>query len=293
MHVVILVNPSSGAGRGRAASLLIEAGLREAGYGTRRVEGLDDPARLDEALRGGLALVVAGGDGTVRAAAAPAMRAGVPLYHFPCGTVNLFGRTFGMDRSVATLLGALRRREVRPVDAGEVNGETFLLMVSIGYDAGVVHRVTSGRGEAISRASYLWPMLREMLAWRPPWLAVTVDGTRVDGGEPGMVVVANSRHYMWGFNPAARADMTDGLLDVVFFPTSSKAQLLRWMARCLVRRHLAHPRLVYRRGTRVAIACPHPQRVQMDGDPAPGRRPLAELAIAVRPGALRVLVPAH
>ena len=237
--------------------------------------------------------MVVGGDGAVRSAADAAIGNRTPLYHVPFGTVNLFAREFAMSGRPQRLLGALRDYRVRWVDAALAGGRRFLLMASVGFDAQVVHDLARGRGASISRLSYLGPMARQMRRWRPPKLAVTVDGAPLDLAEPGMVVVANCRRYMWGLNPAARADMTDGKLDVVYLPVRGKADLLGWMGRCLRGRHLADPRLVHCLGSSVRIDCDEAQSVQLDGDPSPDAAggEAGALEIEVQPGVLPVLLP--
>ncbi len=300
MKILVLYNPIAGAGRSAATAQTIAEAVDRAGLQTvlvqTRVDAADD--WLDEPLTEAGALVVVGGDGAVRLAAEPAIRTGTPLYHFPSGTENLFSREFGMDRRVETLLQSLERNESRLIDVGVVNGRTFLLMVSVGYDAEVVHDLASRRGSSISHWSYLGPIVRQLRAWRPSPLEVTVDGERIDLGRQGMVVVANSRQYAGRLDPAQRAVMSDGWLDVLFFPIASKAQLVSWLIKCRLRRHFADQRLIYRRGRAIEILCDQPQRYQLDGDPPStadnplGSEPaIRQLQISLRPGVLRVLTP--
>ena len=251
--------------------------------------------RGDDWLAGRLedagALLVAGGDGAVQSAAAAAIRTRTPLYQLPYGTENLFAREFGMDRQPTTLLRALRRREVRWVDAADVNGRRFLLMASVGYDAEVVSDLTARRRRSISHWTYLGPMLRQLLLWRPPRLSIAVDGRTLDlRTGRGQVIVANCRQYMWRLDPARRADMSDGLLDVVYMPTRTAADVVAWSIRCSRGTHLAHPSLVYETGRSVRIACDPPRRIQIDGDPIVGGE-TAEFRVTVEPGVLPVLVP--
>ena len=300
MKILVLYNPVAGTGKSAATAQTIAEAVDRAGLQTVLVQTRVDAAEdwLDEPLTEAGALVVVGGDGAVRLAAEPAIRTETPLYHFPSGTENLFSREFRMDRRVETLLQALERNEPRLVDVGVVNGRTFLLMVSVGFDAEVVHDLASHRGSSISHWSYLGPIVRQLRAWRPSLLEVTVDGERIDRGRPGMVIVANSRQYAARLDPAQRAEMSDGLLDVLFFPIASKAQLLSWLVKCRLRRHLADQRLIYRRGRTIEIVCDRRQRYQLDGDPppvadnpVPGETTMRQLQISLRPGVLRVLTP--
>jgi len=257
-------------------------------------------------------LVVAGGDGAMRMAAPAACRCGTAVYHLPFGTENLFAREFGMDRNPRTLLDAIQRWRIRSVDVGVANGRWFLLMASVGFDAEVVHTLAQSRGQSISHLTYVRPILASMRAWQPPVLDVEVDGVRVVSAMPGMVVIANSRQYGWRIDPAARADMSDGLLDVLFMPAGSMINVLAWAARCRLRRQYRHRRLTQVRGRHVIVRSDRAQHFQLDGDP-PGvvhellpegldaaalaahqptedqsGRPL-ELCVNICPGLLRVL----
>ena len=292
--VLILFNPISGGGRaGHAAGRLVGE-LRAAGHDTIAVPTRREPGHewLVERLGNESVVVVVGGDGAVRATAEAAIRTRTPLYHVPYGTANLFAGEFGMDRRAGTLLRALERLDVRQVDVGEADGELFVLMASVGFDAEVVHDLAAHRGGRISYLSYAGPMLRQLRGWRPARLAISVDGRDLPLPGPGTVVVANSRRYAFGLNPAPAADMTDGVLDVVFLPAASRRQVLSWMLKLRLGRHEEHPAVVMQRGMDVRIACDQPQRLQLDGDPALEGCPRAEFRLVVRPGVLPVLVPA-
>ncbi len=295
MRIAILFNPVAGAGRAAGAAPRLEACLKAAGHETQVAETESGPPD-DESLRR-LAepvavLVVVGGDGAVRLAARAAVRTVTPIYNLPYGTENLFAREFSMTRRAGRLLAALRRFQVRRVDVGTANGETFLLMASLGYDAAVVAGLAARRGPAISRWSYARPLLRQLREWRPPSIELIVDGRREASG-PGTAIVANCRQYAWRLNPARRADMSDGKLDAVFFPLRSTAGLLGWAAKCGLRRHLADRRLVYRVGQRVEIVSDRPEPFQLDGDPPPpGVQPVTrKLRLEVEAQVLPVLVP--
>ncbi len=291
---LILFNPISGGGRAGHAAGRLAGELRAAGHDTIAVPTRREPGHewLVERLGNESVLVVLGGDGAVRAVAGAAIRTGTPLYHVPYGTANLFAGEFGMDRRARTLLRALDRFDVRWVDVGEADGELFVLMASVGFDAEVVHDLAAHRGGRISYLSYAGPMFRQLRDWKPAGLAISVDGRNLPLSGPGTVVVANARRYAFGLDPAPAADMTDGLLDVVFLPTASRRQVLFWMLKLRLGRHEADPAVVVQRGVDVRIECDQPQRLQLDGDPAVEAEPRAGFRLVVRPGVLPVLVPA-
>lgn len=301
MKLVLLWNPRSGRGRSRRAAEKFGAALRAQGH---EVSALDVPAAggsLAGELEGAGALLVAGGDGSVLRAAPAAIAAGVPVYHIPCGNENLFAREFRMDSSVQTLRRALERRAVTKVDVGRVTGRqgaggTFLIMCSLGPDAGVIHRLARARSRALGHFAYAGPVLRELMAPSFPRLRVRVDGREVVDGRCGILLVGNSRQYALRMDPAVRASMSDGLLDVVFLPCQGRAGALAWGLRCRLRRQSSHADLVYIQGREIEIEPAEGEAVyQVDGEAgcgdAAGQRISGPLRLTLSPACLPVLVP--
>lgn len=304
MNALIVYNPISGAGRAVAAGEHLAGELRRAGHAVQALPTKLEPLRswLDPQLEGVEVLIVVGGDGAMRLAAPAAIRTGVPVYHLPLGTENLFAREFGMDRSARTLLRAMKAPHVRAIDTALANGRVFLLMASIGFDAEVVHDLASRRGTSISHLSYVGPIVRQLRIWKSPELSIHIDGREVVARKRGFVVVGNSRQYGWRTDPAGRAVMDDGLLDLMFFPTTSRVGLCAWAVRCRTRRQWSNKDLVHVTGSSISIQSDRPFRFQMDGDP-PGvvheleqaepaidhEVPTRVLNIDIKPATLRVL----
>jgi len=233
--VVVLYNPSAGRGRGALAVDAVRESARLAGHESVALQagpGLD--GALKTALVGAAALVCVGGDGTLHYAIRDAAESGVPVCVVPFGTENLFARQFGM-RGGKSLVDRLRGAEVQEVDLGRVQrgGEArlFAIMVSVGPDASVIHRLARVRRGPISHWSYVMPALQEAAAPALVPLRVEVDGRLVVDGRHGVLVVANSRQYAARIDPAAGASMTDGLLDVVFMPARTTLGVVVWAAR--------------------------------------------------------------
>ncbi|MBX3385419.1 MAG: NAD(+)/NADH kinase [Phycisphaeraceae bacterium] len=307
--VVILSNASSGKGRAPDRLSAIADRIRDGGREVRFVRAGpgQDGAMLDCSLEGAAALVIAGGDGTVHHALEAAVASGVPIYHVPAGNENLFAREFGMDASPQRLGAALDAGAWRTSDLGECNGKLFALMVSVGFDAGVVRRVSlsrraAGRNGGVSHRDYAVQGMREMLTHRPPRMSVTVDGRVMVEGERGLIVVANSRQYGGGLDPARDARTDDGVLSVVFLRARTRLTLLGWGAKLVWTRGWSRSTQRERNqrpiegairtmGSRIEIRSTDGAAAQVDGEflGSIGSRGLESINIAVRPGALRVL----
>jgi diacylglycerol kinase family enzyme len=101
------------------------------------VEGVEIEAAarraLAEARAGNLDIIaVGGGDGTIRTVASVLADTGVPLAILPLGTLNHFAKDLGIPGDLQAAVALIAEGEVRPVDAGEVNGRLFINNSSIG-----------------------------------------------------------------------------------------------------------------------------------------------------------------
>ncbi len=97
--------------------------------------GLHDAAMraLAEAKSGQFdAVVVGGGDGTIRTLASVLAGTDVPLGVVPLGTLNHFAKDLGIPLPVEEAAAIIAAGRTRLVDLAEVNGETFINNSSIG-----------------------------------------------------------------------------------------------------------------------------------------------------------------
>jgi undecaprenyl-diphosphatase len=127
---VVFVNRHSG--RGDAGDELSRA---FAGHRVVVCEGDGLGQAVEQALADGVGFVgVAGGDGSIGAAAAVLAGTGVPLLAVPAGTRNHFARHLGIE----TVADAAAAASVSTVDLGRVNGRVFVNNSSIGFYAALV-----------------------------------------------------------------------------------------------------------------------------------------------------------
>jgi diacylglycerol kinase family enzyme len=184
-RIALVLNPAAGS-RVDAASL-IEA-IREAfaRHGMVAIsvplEAGDLPARLALARdSGAVAVVVAGGDGTVTCAAQVLIGSGIPLGIVPVGTMNLMAKDLGIPvGDPAKAAGVLAASAVRHVDVGEVNGRVFLCASMIGLPARLARHREAGRGGPVlwSWTRIARATLRMLQRFRPMRLAILMEGQR-------------------------------------------------------------------------------------------------------------------
>jgi len=233
------------------------------------------------------AVVVCGGDGTVREVASGLAGSELPLAVLPAGLENLIARVMGYRAEADFLCRLLFSGRIQPIDLAEAGKRIFLVVAGVGFDAEVVARLARHRRGHVSYASYVLPLLQTWLQHRFPTLRVWAEEEQVCAG-PGLAFVGNMARYALGLRILDRASWNDGLLDLCVYPCASRSRLLRHAWNTARRCHLAEGGTVYRQCRRVRISADQPVPVQLDGDAA-GNLPID---IRVLPGRLGLLLPA-
>jgi diacylglycerol kinase family enzyme/membrane-associated phospholipid phosphatase len=212
--LVVVVN----SGAGKASRSDVAAAIRELlPYAEIVQPGEDDDLVqvMGDAAKRGRALAVAGGDGTVNAAAAAALAADVPLAVFPAGTLNHFARDAGLE-SLGDAADAIERGQAAAVDVGWIEGDPdrpqgaiFLNTLSVGSYPEIVEmreRLDQylGKWPAVALAS-----VRVLRRGTPVELEVDGEFRRL-----WLLFAGNGGYRPSGFAPTYRPNLDDGLLDV-------------------------------------------------------------------------------
>jgi undecaprenyl-diphosphatase len=212
--------PASAAGEGLALVVNTSAGTASAKLArqlsadlprARVVEtsaGEDLTARLREAAAGARILGVAGGDGTVSAAAAVALEAGLPLLVIPAGTFNHFAADIGVG-SARDALAALRSGEAAAVDLGLAGSRPFVNTSSTGVYADMVHAMRQLDPALGKRLAEVVALIGVLRSGRPHELVLDGKQRRL-----WLYFAGNCRYEPEGTAPAYRRDLADGWLDI-------------------------------------------------------------------------------
>lgn len=254
--------------------------------------GADIGLAVTQALQEGAPMVVAGGgDGTVSAVASGLVGTGVALGVLPMGTLNHFAKDLGIpleqDQAIAVLTGG----RALEIDAGEVNGRIFINNSSLGIYPDIVRdreqrqrRLGHGKWRALLAASIAavrrYPVLK---------VHVDVDGQTLVRRTP-FVFIGNNEYTMQGFEIGERAALDRGTLSLYLTQRRGRFGLLQLALMALFKRleqardfdAVTAREFVVRTGHRRL-------RVATDGEVTVMETPLQ---YRLRPGALRVMVPA-
>lgn len=296
-RIQIIVNPVSGKGKALRLAESVTSLLRGQGCTVElRPTRQSGDARAFAAESGGVAALAAtGGDGTVNEVLNGLPSAGAPaLAMLPSGTANVLAKELRLPRDAAGLASVLREgREVRwDLGVEHASGRKFLLFVSAGYDAHVVHLFHAARTGPIRMWQYVYWGLKSMLAYSAPRIAVEIDGTTVEP-DASWVLISNVANYGGPlvFTPRARPD--NRTFEVLIQRGRRRRDVVRMFWAALVRRltgiDLALSGVSYHPARRVRLTSADggPVPVQVDGDPG-GHLPVD---FEIVPGGITVLAP--
>ena len=179
------------------------------------VKSKQAPKQARAALEAGADLVfVWGGDGMVQRCADVLAGTGAAMAVVPAGTANLLATNLGDPQ------GHRGRRARRPragttgiLDVGRINGERFLVMAGVGFDALMIRDADRALKDRVGRAAYVWTGARH-LREKPVDTRIVVDGTTWFHGDATCVLVGNVGTIVGGITAFEAARPDDGRLEV-------------------------------------------------------------------------------
>jgi diacylglycerol kinase family enzyme len=266
------------------------------------IRTLEDPSQLRRLAREAAqraaaesgAVVALGGDGTIGAVAAEALRENCLFGVIPGGTYNYFARAHGISEDTEEAARQLVGGRPHPVQVGLLNGRVFLVNASVGlypelFEEREQLKARFGRSRLVALGATLVTLVQEH---RQLLLEFVRDGV-VERRRTPTLVVENNRLQMEqvGLEPAEALDL--GLLPAVTLEPMGTWGLFRLLLRGAFGALGSAPgvhtfvfrRLEVRPGRRYGR---HRLKVGLDGEVAWERTPLV---FEVAKQRLRLLLP--
>ncbi|WP_248758560.1 diacylglycerol kinase family protein [Pseudarthrobacter sp. SSS035] len=286
-HALLLVNPTSGRGRGLRLCPAAAEALRAAGFRPAVVitESLAEATWKTREAAAGSLVAVLGGDGFLGAAASGARESGAVLLPLAGGRGNDTTRRLGLGSDPVQAVRNIPQLVVRDLDLGVVNGRPYFGVANVGFD-GVANELGNSTRLNLGSLTYLYGGLKAFAGWKDVTFTVTVDGKETSF--PGwFVAVGNVGQYGGGLRICPEAKVDDGLLDVVMLGRASALRVAATFLRSFRGTHLNTPGVSFTRGSSVTISANKPLNIYADGEmiaPLPA-------TVEIVPAAVKVLVP--
>lgn len=256
---VVAINPTSGRGRGARVGSEVAGYLASGGHPYEIITGSSaqnlsvNLARYVDGRKDISGVIAVGGDGLLHLVLQVCVPRKIAFAPIPAGTGNDFVRTLDWPLDgITPYLDAIVGREPEPIDLGLVDGEWFGAILSTGFDSIVnerANKITWPRGPWRYNAA----IALELPLFKPRHYSIRMDERELET-RAMLIAIANGVSYGGGMKVAPKADIRDGLFDVLVLKPVSKREFLRVFPKVYSGQHLSHPAVEMHRTRSVSLA---------------------------------------
>lgn len=265
-------------------------------YVTTTIEEPGSTQAAEAVAAGADLVIVAGGDGTVRAVADGMAGTGVPLGILPVGTGNIFARNLQLPHEAPRAARIALTGAVAELDLGEARfrigdvwspEHSFLVLAGLGHDAATVSSTRTELKKHLGWVAYAESGLRHA-GRRPTPMTLSLNGGAAEEVEAWSILAGNCPTVRMGVHVFHDARLDDGILNPLVVTVRNPLGWLPVAAKGL----LAFPQdvagLRYEKAERLRIRPHRPMPFQLDGEVF---GPVDEVDITIRHRVLTVRVP--
>lgn len=292
MRIALIIRPRAGAGELEELREHV-AELRGLGHEVwpRLTFEAGDARRLARSAAGaGAELMVAvGGDGTLNEVVNGVMEADWSgrVAVLPHGTANDFATDLGIPNEPGPALEIALNGADREVDVACVNGRHFVNVSTGGFGATATEEASAEAKRVLGPIAYVITGVRLFAELAPAQARLeTADGTLFEG-EMLLFAVGNGRRTGGGNMLTPRADLGDGLLDVLVVPGMTRMDFLALLPDLRSGAHVGDPDVRYVQTSRLVVESEAELSVNADGEPVRGHR----FVYTVADRKLRLMLP--
>lgn len=252
--------------------------------------GIESPGDISRVIgeRKGEAdlVVVGGGDGTLSAALAGLVDAGLPVGILPLGTANNLARTLGIPTELAEAVKVIAAAATRAIDLGRVNDRYFLTTASLGLSVRITEEISDEEKARWGRMAYARAALRVLRDARPFRATIRYDAGTLET-RTVQIVVGNGRFYGHAMTVAEDARIDDQQLDFYSIEVRHWWRILTLLPALRRGSHGMKRGVHALRSREITIETRIPHDIDVDGELA-GQTP-ARFSVAA--GAITVFAP--
>jgi diacylglycerol kinase (ATP) len=266
MKALLIANPKSRNGQASldgAVELLKRKGIDVV---RTSLNGAHDISPAIIANQSGVKMViVAGGDGTMSAAAAGLVATGLPLGILPTGTANDLARTLHIPSDLQRAAQVIADGVAKRIDAGMVNSHYFFNVASIGLSATVAQSLSPETKRRFGPFGYTIAALRALSS------SGTFSAEIINKGEHVRVrtlqiAVGNGRFYGGGNAIESDAAIDDGHLDLYSLEFENVWKLALMLRSFRAGRHGLWEEVRTAKCVNFEIRTSRPKKINLDGE---------------------------
>ena len=224
--IVYLINPVSGTGKKENLEKLIHKKTKAQSicYEILYTNAAGDYEYLKDKIEKGVVtdVVMAGGDGTVNRIISSLSDTGVNFGIIPMGSGNGLAFGAGIPKNCSKAIDLIFDGNIGFVDAFKINDHFSCMLSGLGFDAQVAHDFANKASRGL--LTYTQQSLIQYFKAHPYQFQIVLENFSFYT-DAFFISIANSNQFGNHFTIAPKADLDDGLLDIVIVQSMHKAKL--------------------------------------------------------------------
>lgn len=216
IKIVFIINPIAGGKNKNHFSKVIANHLSASKfeYELIQTESEKHAYELTKAaiLNGAEIVVAVGGDGTINEIGSALIGSAGTLAIIPYGSGNGLARSLKIPMNTIQAVKLINQFKTAKIDAAKLNEHYFFNMSGMGFDAHISHVFAKDKNRGL--LGYVKATFSELKNYRSKNYKIIIDGKTLEE-EAFILSVANSSQYGNEAHIAPRAELQDGLLDLV------------------------------------------------------------------------------
>ncbi len=216
-------------------------------------------------------VVISGGDGTINAVVNIMLKNNInlPIGIIPSGTCNDFARSLEIPSNLDKCLDIILLGNTLKIDVGIVNNEEYFLNTCAGGILVDISYSTSGELKRnIGPLAYYLKALSEVANIRPFNLKLTANAQSMDI-DALMFIILNGRHAAGFNNIAGKADLTDGLMDIIIIKNCWHIDMAGILLKVLANDLISHRSIISLKAKSCVIEGNNNVALTLDGEKGP------------------------
>jgi YegS/Rv2252/BmrU family lipid kinase len=238
-------------------------------------------------------IIICGGDGSLRAVIAAVLNIKVNIGIIPLGSGNGLAFTAKIPKQIDKAFEVIFNEKNQCVDAFLINGTLGCMLCGIGLDAQVAYDFSLQKKRGLS--TYVKQSLKNFISARSYGFHLKTNETNFKT-DAYFVCVANSNQFGNNFKIAPKADLSDGLLDVIVVKKMSKPKIAWSVFKQMQSgklsdvhsKDLHQKNILYFQTKNIDIVNSEMAPLHIDGDHVPTAK---KLSVEIIPSAFHLLVP--
>lgn len=215
-------------------------------------------------------IIIAGGDGTVDTIVncMKQKKVNLPIAILPVGTANDFAKFIGMPEDIETACKNILSSTPKSMDIGKINDKYFINVASTGLFTDVSQKTDVNLKNTIGKLAYYIKGIEQLPSFRK--INIKVDSKEEKfHGDMYLMLVFNGQ-TAGSFNLAYKAEIDDGLLDVIIIKAVPLKDLIPLFIKIMRGEHLeGQNSIVYFKSNKIKIQCDENIVTDIDGERGP------------------------